>query len=254
MRTYLTILFCTVLVGCSAGPEPSNQTTPTQPTAQTGLAPEKTVVRRSADAGIANYRSVSRVVEPVAERVCREFSQGLPRSFCDFVILVDSDPRKRPNAFQSIGKDGRPTLTFTVSMLRTVKNNQEIAFILSHEAGHQIARHLLQRQRNVQAGALLGGLLIAGLGGDPQAGVDLGATIGSRAYSKEFETQADRLATHIAYRAGYDPLIGARAFARTGGSNSLLSTHPPGPQRYQTVVNEMAYIRANGGRRAQIRW
>lgn len=244
-----SLLASLLLIGCVETTSPPQETRPQpEPVAQ------QSSILRSPEQGVANYVRVAARVEPVAETVCRQFSQNLPPSFCDFNILVDRDPRKPPNAFQSIGSDGRPTLTFTISMLQTVKNDHEIGFILGHEAGHQIARHLLQRRDNIQAGAVLGALLGGVLVGDPNVGADLGGFAGARAYSKEFETEADRLGAHIAYRAGYDPLIGARSFERTGGSNSFLSTHPPGPRRYQTVVDEMAYIRSNGGRRAPIRW
>lgn len=212
-----------------------------KPAAKKPTAPK---VTQSANAGVASYKRVAKRVEPVAESVCRSFSKDRPPTFCDFQLKVDPNPKAAPNAYQSIGRDGRPIITFNVNMLRTVKNDQEVAFIMGHEAGHQIARHLLKKRSNAQAGAVLGAILVAAAGGNPQSGADLGGFIGAQSYSKSFELQADRIGAHIAYRAGYDPLIGAKSFERTGGSNSLLSTHPPGPDRYQTVVRTVAEIKA----------
>ena len=205
---------------------------------------EEPVVQRSGSQAIANYRRVSARVEPVAERACRSLYPQIRSAFCDFTFQVLNDPKQPPNAFQSIGNDGRPIITFNINMLRTVKNDHEIAFIMGHEAGHQIAQHINQKVENSTAGALLGGLLMVAIGADPQTGVDLGGAIGGQAYSKKFELQADRIGTHLASRAGYNPLIGAESFRRTQGSNSLLSTHPPSYDRIQTVEQTNATILA----------
>lgn len=212
------------------------------PVAQTPY--EEPAVQRSASEAIARYRRVTARVEPVAERACRDLYPRVRIEFCDFTFNVLNDPNQPPNAFQSIGRDGRPVITFNINMLRTVKNDHETAFIMGHEAGHQIARHIGQKVENANAGALLGGLLMVTLGADPQTGVDLGGAIGGRAYSKKFELQADRIGTHLAARAGYDPLIGAESFRRTQGSNSLLSTHPPSYDRILTVEQTTATINA----------
>lgn len=216
----------------------------------TGPAPvsrtpyEEPVVQRSASQASANYRRVTARVEPVAERACRSLYPQIRIEFCDFTFQVLNDPKQPPNAFQSIGRDGRPVITFNINMLRTVKNDHEIAFIMGHEAGHQIAQHISQKVGNSTTGALLGGLLMVAIGADPQTGVDLGGAIGGQAYSKKFELQADRIGTHLASRAGYNPLIGAESFRRTQGSNSLLSTHPPSYDRIQTVEQTNATILA----------
>lgn len=244
-------LFCAVasLAAC--------ETTTTAPPAETKpAAPTKSVITQSTNSGIAGYQRVARRVEPVAERVCRDFSKDQPVSFCDFRLEVDRDTRQAPNAYQSIGRDGRPVITFNVNMLRTVKNDDEIAFIMGHEAGHQIARHLLQKRSNAQAGAILGAVLVAAAGGDPTTGADIGGLVGAQSYSKQFELQADRIGAHISSRAGYNPLTGAKSFDRTGGSNNLLSTHPPGADRYNTVVQTVKQINAAkaSGRVAPVVW
>ena len=182
--------------------------------------PKVQFVRSGAD-GQRAYRRVSAQMEPVAERICRDIHPRAPRTFCDFQVRTINDPRQPPNAFQSIGRDGRPIIAFNINMLRTIRNDHEIAFIFGHEAGHQIARHIEQTQANALAGALIGGILIAAGGGDTQVGVDIGAQIGGRSYSKKFELEADRLGAYIADRAGYDPLIGAKSFDRTRGSSAL---------------------------------
>ena len=132
-------------------------------------------------------------------------------------------------------------------MLTTVKNDDEIAFILSHEAGHQIARHLMRRASNQALGAwvALGAASAAGITDREalQTIGKLGGAFGALSYSKEHELEADRLGTIIAHQAGYDPVLGAKSFARFPGSSSFLSTHPPSNARYQTVLRTAAQLK-----------
>lgn len=219
--------------------------------------PTQQTVTRSAQSGLAAFNRVSRRVEPVAERSCRAIHKTAKPKFCDFVIKVHNDPNQPANAFQSIGRDGRPIITFNINMIRSIQNDHEIAFILGHETGHQIASHLNKTRQNQAAGAVLGGILAAALGGNVQTGVDLGSIVGARSYSKGYELEADRIGTHIASRAGYNPVIGARSFNRTKGSSALLSTHPPSQDRINTVNKTAAEIKAakaKGQRTPPITW
>ena len=209
-RIPLTLCLFVFLTGCvSTGPAPV-ATTPY----------EKPVVQRSASNAVARYRRVIARVEPVSERACLSIYPRIQRTFCDFVFKVDENPKQPPNAFQSIGPDGRPVITFNIAMLQTVKNDHEIAFILGHEAGHQIAQHINQKVDNATTGAILGGLLMASIGADPQAGVDLGGMIGGQAYSKKFELQADRIGrrgpgmTHSSAPRAFDARPGPTACCR----------------------------------------
>ncbi len=134
----------------------------------------------------------------------------------------------------------------TQALTRDVNNADELAFVMAHEAAHHIQGHLAQQAQNAAAGAvLLAGLAtIAGTGpNDIAAAQDLGAFVGSRSYSKNFELEADRLGTVIAYKAGYDPLNGALYFAGVPDpGDRFLGTHPPNAQRYYAVQDTMAQI------------
>ncbi|MDO7617936.1 MAG: M48 family metalloprotease, partial [Planktomarina temperata] len=116
----------------------------------------------------------------------------------------------------------------------------ELAFIMSHEAAHHILGHIARQNQNARAGAqLLGGLAYIISGGSEdsiRAGVQLGAEIGARTYSKDFELEADALGTRIAARAGYDPLRGAEFFFRIPDpGNQFLGSHPANAARLATV-------------------
>lgn len=204
-------------------------------------------ITRSAQEAVDAYVRVAARVEPVAERACREKNPSAPSVYCDFRILVDGRTDQPPNAYQTIGKDGRPVLAFNIPMIATIQNDDEIAFILGHEAGHQIRNHLVKANVSSNLAATILGSIFAATGGtaaEVQQAQRIGGTLGARVYSKQHELEADETGTYIAHLAGYDPLVGARSFARFSGGGSVLSTHPGAGQRMKTVSRAMARINA----------
>ena len=74
--------------------------------------------------------------------------------------------------------------------------------------------------------------------------VEKAAELGARRYSKGFELEADALGTEIAWRAGFDPMVGAQFFSRLPDpGNRFLGTHPPTGQRYEVVAQTMQTLR-----------
>ena len=208
---------------------------------------------RSYAAARADWGRVAPRVEAAAEAFCREEQPGRPRAACDFDVRLAEDPRMPPNAFQTLGRDGRPLVVMTSGLLADTRNADEIAFVLAHETGHHVAGHIQRQQVNVMAGALILGTLAAGLGqgaGGNSSGVadamDLGAFAGQRVYSQRYELEADTVGAFIAARAGYSPERGALMFYRMPGASgpqSLWSTHPPSPERLGTVNRAAEEIR-----------
>lgn len=233
MRPVIAALCCLLLVACS-GPVLDRDATAPAKDAQipSGLSP--TVEGRTA---VRNFLTVVETVEPVAEAECRA---RRPNSNCDFKIVVDDRPGLPPNAFQTLDASGRPILAFTVPLIAEVRNQDELAFIMAHEAAHHIQGHLGRLQQNATIGAAVAGSL-AGVFGrtDPdaiQAAQEFGAAVGARSYSKDFELEADELGTVIAARAGFNPLRGAAFFSRIPDpGNRFLGTHPPNGQRVAVV-------------------
>jgi Zn-dependent protease with chaperone function len=228
---------------------------------------ESVIVRESASPGqqmpllesVDRFERVAKRIEPHAEAMCR---QETPDRDCDLAIRVDLDPRAPANAFQTVNSDG-PLIIVTGALLQGTKNDDEVAFVMGHEAGHHIAKHLEKQQQQQLAGALILGMAAAyaGSGGyQPQYQVqrnienamDAGASIGAVAYSQTYELEADMLGAYIAESAGYNAEKGSLLFARRDGGNvagekgamSLWSTHPRSPQRIATVRYAVADARA----------
>ncbi len=206
-------------------------------------APTAAPAARQQAANISHSQARSRLapitarVEPVAERECRARTNS--GTDCDYLISVDSRTELAANAYQTVDKNGRPLIVFTTALIAQTGNADELAFVMGHEAAHHIAGHLTRQQNNAMTGAALSGILVAALGGNAdavEAAMDLGAGVGARSYSKNFELEADALGTVIAHKAGYDPVRGAEFFNRIADpGDRFLGTHPPNAARMEIV-------------------
>ncbi len=196
------------------------------------------VAQMEFDARAAAERFVTVVtdVEPVAEAECR---RRAPRMNCDYLIVVDDRVNQPPNAFQTVDKSGRPVIAFTIALIAEVQNADELALVMGHEAAHHIAGHLTRQRQDASAGAIIFAGVAAIMGGsarDVQNMGDLGASVGARTYSKDYEIEADRLGAVITQRAGYDPMRGAAYFTRIPDpGNRFLGTHPPNARRIEVI-------------------
>jgi len=192
---------------------------------------------------VLNFDEVVTRVEPVAERVCREETPDQP---CDFVIYVDRSPESGVNAFYTLDPQGRPALIFTLGLIAVARNTDELAFIMGHEAGHHIARHLpLSRQRSAEGAEAFARLAEARGAGPAEIGeaAQIGAFVASRTFGQQAELEADAIGTVIAARAGYDPLVGAEFFRRIPDpAREFLSSHPPNAERLRIVRQSMVAL------------
>ncbi len=236
MRKIVMAVVALTLSGCVSvtGPD-SQQNPPVKPTAI--LAPAPVSQNRAA----RNFLAVVQRMEPVAERECRNRTSG---TNCDFKIVVDSRKGQPSNAYQTLDKSGRPVIAFTSALIAEARNQDELAFILGHEAAHHIRGHIPKTQQSAVAGAVVGGLLAAVLGaGDAgiQEAQRLGGAVGARTYSKGYELEADELGTVITVHSGYDPIKGAAFFSRIPDpGDRFLGSHPPNAARIQTVRRTVA--------------
>ena len=203
-------------------------------------APQRTM---SANQAARSFAQVVRRVEPVAERECRSRTRGIN---CDFNIVVDDRRGQPANAYQTVDKSGRPIIAFTLPLIAEARNADELAFVMGHEAAHHIAGHIGRQQQNAVAGAVIFAGLATLSGGNAAAvetAQQLGAQIGARSYSKDFELEADALGTIITARSGYQPVRGAQFFSRIPDpGDKFLGTHPPNASRLEVVRRTAANL------------
>jgi len=227
MFRILLLLACFV-AACDVAVQPAERPSPA----------EEAALRERADAAAEMFTQVVARVEPAAERKCRQQSTQIP---CDFLFRVDVTPGAPINAYQSEDLSGRPVITISGSMILDVRNADELAFVLSHEASHHILNHIRRQQQSAAYGANLLAQKVAEQGGtarEIRQAQELGAAIGSRVYSKDHELEADVLGTVITTNAGYNPLIGMGYFEKTPDpGDKFLGTHPPNSERRRAVQN-----------------
>ncbi|MCC6008231.1 MAG: M48 family metalloprotease [Rhodobacteraceae bacterium] len=236
MRMVLLAL-ALLLAGCVA-PLPPSSTAP---------LPGSAAARLSGDLAERNFVAVVARMAPVMRTTCEE---RLPPQRCDFQIFVDERPGLPVNALQTLDRAGNPVIVFTRSLIDDARNQDELAFVLGHEAAHHIAGHIPRQQAGAMAGALVFGTLAQLSGGATAQSVDqaarLGAMLGARVYSREHELEADALGAVIAHRAGFDPVNGTRFFERIPDpGNQFLGTHPPHAERIAVVRRTMDQLRGS---------
>ena len=232
MRAFVVLGFVAALAACEPVPNSPVATTPTA--AAPASQPSSRAMARS-------FVQVVKTLEPVAERECRNRTTN---TNCDFNIVVDDRLDQPANAYQTLDRDGRPVIAFTLALIADARNEDELAFVLGHEAAHHISGHIARQQQNAVAGAVIFAGLATLSGGDAgtiRSAQELGAQVGARSYSKNFELEADALGTIITTRAGYDPLRGAAFFTRIPDpGDKFLGTHPPNASRLDTVRRTVA--------------
>lgn len=215
------------------------------------------------DAAKARFQRVARRIEPVATRYCEVIMADRDGFNCNARVEIDREMESR-NAYFSYEGD-KPTVRMSLPLVKDTVNDDEVAFVLAHEYGHLIGRHIEKSNQQAAVGMLiLGGMAayanavnVSSGGAHNQALIDdsmkLGYALGQRSFSQEYELESDTIGTHITADAGYDPVLGARYFARpeeqrrVDGQLSFWGTHPPDEKRIATVLAEKKRIEAGIG-------
>lgn len=108
-------------------------------------------------------------------------------------------------------------ITFTYGMMRLAENDDALAGVFGHELAHNARNHIESKIVNHAIAQLAGVIISATTGMDLTSFMD---DIGSRAFSQDFETEADYVGLYMIARSGYN-LPRAIDFHRR-----LAATHP----------------------------
>lgn len=133
-------------------------------------------------------------------------------------------------------------------ILPVTKDEKSLAVVMGHEIAHAIARHGNERMSQGLA-VQLGGVALSVALSEQRAETQniflqsygLGSTLGMLAYSRNHESEADKLGLVFMAMAGYDPQSAIAFWKRmseTGGQAppQLLSTHPSDETRIQDLT------------------
>jgi predicted Zn-dependent protease len=139
-------------------------------------------------------------------------------------------------------------IVFYTGILPICQDEAGLAVVMGHEIAHAIARHgneRMSQQLIIQAGGVT---LATLLNEKPQTAQDLflmsygvGSTLGSLAFSRQHESEADKMGLVFMAMAGYDPReapgFWERMAAQSGGAQppEFISTHPNHDTRIQDL-------------------
>jgi len=121
-------------------------------------------------------------------------------------------------------------------------DDDEVAAIMGHEISHALlehAREQMGKNTATQLGIGIGAALL-GLGSAGRAVGDVTGQLLSLTYSRDDESQADRLGMIMAAKAGYNPRAGVALWkkmmsASKGAPPQILSTHPSSEARIRDI-------------------
>lgn len=193
---------------------------------------------------ISNDPEMNRRVKTVGARIVQ--AAGLSGQAWEYVVFDNP----QPNAFVLPGNK----VGVNTGLFKAVKNDDQLAAVLGHETGHNIAQHAAERYSQqmaasvglqVAAGATSGRTqeVISSYGG---LGAQLGVIL---PFSRQHELEADKIGVDLMAKAGYKPsesvaLWRNMAAQRTGGAQpQFLSTHPSDDTRISQLE---AYIKQKG--------
>jgi hypothetical protein len=223
---------------------------PTSPAAKAGVKPGDSLVNYDGtELAGKSYKEINNIIigsfqgkkKPIPVVIKRNGKtvklQIDPVLCCKYnLILINND---QINAFS----DGK-NIGVTSGLMRAVENDNELAFVLSHEIAHNALGHIKKKRKNI----FLGSLLDIAVGVTTGVYTDAFSNIGGAAFSKGFEFEADYAGLYIAARAGHD-IRGAPNFWRRLAAEhpqaikkGFGSSHPSTPERFVAMENTIQEI------------
>ena len=132
---------------------------------------------------------------------------------------------------------GGPMFIYT-GLLKAVDNEAQLAGVMGHEMAHVILRHGTHEATKASGLQLLVGGLGALLGGGSsmggklaQAGLGLTANSFILKFSRDAETEADAMGSHLMAAAGYDPVQMAKFFQKLARGRAAAAADPLRPSQ-----------------------
>ena len=184
-------------------------------------------------------------VQAVGQRVIT--AAGLSGRSWDYAVFLD----EAPNAFVLPGGH----VGVTVGLLSMVQNDDQLAAVIGHEAGHVVAHHAAERVSQERTSKILLGIAGAAAGDSnfgkllKDHGNDAARFGVLLPFSRKQELEADKLGVDFMARAGYSPresvVLWRNMQAMDAGSGQasggeLSSTHPSDAVRISELERYLA--------------
>lgn len=199
---------------------------------------------------VANTAMVKRVGQNLATAVRNYLvNNGLQSEIKNFSWEFNLVQNKEANAFCMPG--GK--IVVYEGLLPYTQNEASLAIVLGHEIAHAVAKHSAEQMskqiKNQYGTQILGGVLqAAGVSSTTtqlaQILAQKGLQFRSLKYSRDHETEADRMGLIFAAMAGYDPNVAVAFWQRmsqgsSSNQNDMFSDHPSDAKRIAAIKAEM---------------
>ena len=145
---------------------------------------------------------------------------------------------------------GGPMFVYT-GLIKVTDNEAQLAGVMAHEMSHVILRHgthEASKANLIQLPAMLAGAVAGNgslLGQLSQLGIGLGANSLLLKFSRDAESQADALGSHLMSEVEYNPIEMARFFEKLQGTArgpQFLSDHPNPGNREHAIEAEIRVL------------
>jgi len=246
MRPTLPLaLAALALSACAYNPDLGRQQIAIVDDSSLAKAGEQAWSQALAKSNVSRDQRANARVRAVGQRVVE--AAGLGGRPWDYAVFEDT----APNAFVLPGGH----VGVTTGLLKIVDNDDQLAAVIGHEAGHVVARHAAERQSQTLTSSLVLGVLGAAAGSSDAARAISSYGGGAAKYgfllpfSRKQELEADRLGVDFMQRAGYRPreavVLWEHMQAQDAGSSApqFASTHPSDAARIAAL---QAYIAQRG--------
>ena len=195
----------------------------------------------------AMVKNVGRKIQSAVERYMREHNASSELEGFQWEFNLIDDP-KTVNAWCMPG--GK--VAFYTGIMPICKDENGVAVVMGHEVAHAIANHGRERMSQGMVANGLLGTFGAALGQNPSLtkqllfqAVGIGAQVGMLRFSRQHESEADRIGLVFMAMAGYDPHEAPKFWERmvqqSGGGEppEWLSTHPSHATRIEDLNKEI---------------
>lgn len=196
---------------------------------------------------VAMVKEVGRRIQKAVEQYMAQNNMSSQLEGFQWEFNLIDDP-KTVNAWCMPG--GK--VAFYTGIMPICKDEQGVAVVMGHEVAHAIANHGRERMsQGLIANGLLG-TLGAAFGQNPTLtkqiffqAVGIGAQVGMLRFSRQHETEADKIGLIFMAMAGYDPHESVQFWERMssqsggGAPPEWLSTHPSHATRIKDLNDAM---------------